>query len=48
VAKAMPDNSTAKEILQECHCCFGSMGGHPSLLKIAIPFNPFPAQQQTA
>ena len=22
------------------HCCFGSMDDHPSLLKIAIPFNP--------
>ena len=41
VMKAMPNNVTTKEILQESHCCFGSMGGHPSLLKLAIPFNPF-------
>jgi hypothetical protein len=41
VVKAMPDNATTEEVLQESHCCFGSMRGHPRLLKMTILFIPF-------
>jgi hypothetical protein len=41
VAKATPDNAITNEVQQESHCCFGSMGGHPILLKMAILFTPF-------
>jgi hypothetical protein len=34
----MPKNAITEEVLQESCCCFHSMGGHPTLLKPAIPF----------
>jgi hypothetical protein len=44
----MPDNGITEEVLQESNCCVISMDGHPTLLKLAIPFIAFQQSNELA